>query len=247
MKKVLRRILNIVIDVVVVIILALSVIIITLSFTTKSAGVPNVLGYAPLSVQTGSMEHTFDPGDLIICKMTNDPSVEYKKGDVVTFPIEIDGKATYNTHRIVDVVKDNDITYYKTQGDNKKTNSEPDEDLQTSSTILAQYTGNKISGLGYVLSFMRTQLGFFLCILLPMIAFFIYEAIRVVLNIIAYNKEKAMLAAKDAVENSELTEEQKQRAINEYLASVQGDKKNNDDLGQTPPEESDKSENKNSK
>ena len=51
-----------------------------------------------------------------------------------------------------------------------------------------------------------------------MIIFFVYEAIRVIMNIIAYNKAKAIEAAEEAVANSELTEEQKQRAIEEYLA-----------------------------
>ena len=86
---------------------------------------------------------------------------------------------------------------------------------------MAVYTGTKIGGLGYVLSFLRTQLGFFLCVLLPMIIFFIYEAIRVVLNVIAYNKEKALEEAKNVIANSELTEEQKKKAIEEYLASLE--------------------------
>ena len=62
------------------------------------------------------------------------------------------------------------------------------------------------------------RLGFFLVILLPMILFFVYQAIRVVMNVIAYNKEKAAEEAAAAVANSDLTEEQKQRAIEEYLA-----------------------------
>jgi len=49
---------------------------------------------------------------------------------------------------------------------------------------------------GNFLSFLRTQPGFFLCVLLPMIIFFVYEAIRVVLNLLAYNKEKTLEEAK---------------------------------------------------
>lgn len=239
MKKVLKKIFNIIIDILVVVVLAMSVLIVTLSLTTKSSGVPTILGYAPLSVQSGSMEHTFDPGDLIIGKVTNDPSATYKKGDIVTFPVKIEGVETYNTHRIVDVAKDKDITYYQTQGDNRKTNPKPDSDLQTSATIVAKYTGTRIAGLGNVLTFLRTQLGFFLCVLLPMIIFFMYEAIRVVMNIIAYNKEKAIAAAEAAVNNSELSEEQKKKAINEYLASIgtkQNQKNNDKQTAQTPAE-----------
>lgn len=236
MKKVVKRIINIIIDIIVVLILAVSVLIVTLSLTSKSSGVPNVFGIAPLSVLTGSMEDTINPGDLIFCEVTGDPSYEYKKGDIVTFHKNINGKSELNTHRIVEVVKDDNITYYRTQGDNKKTNPEPDEELQTSSTIVAKYTGTKIGGVGNFFSFIRTQLGFFLCVLLPMIIFFVYEAIRVVLNLLAYNKEKTLEEAKLAVDSAELTEEQKKRAIEEYLASVgeNQDKAENEPEVQTP-------------
>ena len=219
MKKALKRILNITVDIIVVVILVISLFVVMLSLTSNSSGVPNILGIAPLSVQTQSMEDTINPGDLIFCSLT-EVDEEFQKDDIVSFPIEVDGVSILNTHRIVEVVKDENITYYRTQGDNEETNPEPDEDFQTSSTIVAKYTGTKIPGLGNVLSFIRTQLGFFICVLLPMIVFFIYEAIRVIMNLMAYSKEKAFEEAQSAVNNSELTEEQKQKAIEEYLASI---------------------------
>ena len=225
MKKTLKKIFNAIIDVIVICIMVLSVFIVVLSLTSKSSGVPNIFGIAPLSVQTESMKGTVDPGDLIFCTLTEIDD-EFQKDDIVTFPIELNGEKVLNTHRIVEVVKDQNITYYKTQGDNKETNPEPDKDLQTSSTIVAKYTGTKIPGLGNVLSFIRIQFGFFICILLPMIIFFIYEAVRVVMNLLAYNKEKAFEEAQSAVNNSELTEEQKKQAIEEYLASL-GQQSNN--------------------
>lgn len=238
MKNTLKRIFNVIVDIIVVLILVVSVLIVTLSLTTNSSGVPHIFGIAPLSVQSNSMEDTFSEGDLLLSEVTNDIGYEYKVDDIVTFPIEINGVATYNTHRIVEVIEDEDIVYYRTQGDNKDTNPVPDEELQTASTIVAKYTGNKLSGVGYVLSFIRTQLGFFLCVLLPMIIFFVYEAIRVVMNIVAYNKEKAIAAAQDAVQNAELTEEQKQKAIEEYLASIgQKPETGNESSVQTPAQD----------
>ncbi len=221
MKSMLKKIINIIVDVIVILILAVSVLTVTLSLTSKSSGVPNVLGVAPMSVESYSMEDTINKGDLIFCKITNDDSYEYKVGDIVSFPVEIQGVQTFNTHRIVEVIEDDGITYYKTQGDNKKTNPAPDEELQTSSSIVAVYTDSKIPGVGNFFSFIRTQFGFFLCVLLPMILFFVYEAVRVVMNIVAYSKEKAIAEAKEAVMTAELTEEQKQRAIAEYLASIE--------------------------
>ncbi|MGN0500144.1 MAG: signal peptidase I [Ruminococcus sp.] len=228
MKQKLSKILHITVDVLVILVLIVSVLIATLSLTSKSSGVPNIFGIAPLSVQSDSMSGTFETGDLIFCKVTNDPSFEYQKDDIVTFPIEINGVEVLNTHRIAEVIKDDNNTYYQTQGDNKDTNPTADEILQTSSTIVAQYTGVKIGGLGTVLSFLRTQLGFFLCVLLPMIIFFLYEAVRVVLNVIAYNKEKALEEAKASVAGAELTEEQKKKAIEEYLASLNENKDETD-------------------
>lgn len=240
MKKTLGKIFNIIIDVIVVLILIVSLLIVTLSLTSKSSGVPNIFGIAPLSVESYSMEDTINKGDLIFCEITNDPSYEYKVDDIVTFPIVINGIDTFNTHRIVEVIEDDNITYYRTQGDNEKTNPVPDEELQTASTIVAKYTDNKIGGIGNVLSFIRTQLGFFLCVLLPMIIFFVYEAIRVIINLMAYNKEKAIEEAQAVVNNSELTAEQKQRAIEEYLASLgetQSTTENNNLSVKTPADE----------
>ncbi len=236
--KMLKRIFNLIVDIVVILILIVSTLVVVLSLTSNSAGVPNILGIAPLSVQSNSMEDTLYEGDLIFSEVIDDPYYEFKKGDIVTFPIEIDGYLTFNTHRIVNVINDHNIIYYETQGDNKLTNPVPDEELLLGSDIVALYTGKKLSGVGHFLSFIRTQLGFFLCVLLPMIIFFVYEAVRVIMNIIAYNKEKAIVAAQDAVQNAELTEEQKQKAIEEYLASIgEKPKTGNESSVQTPAQD----------
>ena len=215
MNKVVRKILNIVVDVIIVIILMISLLVVVLSITSKSSGVPNIFGIAPLSVESESMKDAINPGDLIFTKITNGEKTDFKENDIVTFHQTINGEDKLNTHRIVEVLESNGETVYKTKGDN---NFDPDEELKAASQIVAQYTGAKIPFIGGFLSYIRTQTGFFLCILLPMILFFVYEAIRVILNIIAYNKEKAKEAAVAQVANSELTEEQKQRAIEEYLA-----------------------------
>lgn len=218
MNKALKKTLNVILDIVIILIMVISVLVVILSLTSKSSGVPNLFGYAPLSVQSDSMKDTLNEGDLIFSKVSTDSSDRFQVGDIVSFRQVIMGEERINTHRIVEVVIDDGTEMYKTQGDNKETNPEPDAELKRPSDILAVYTGNKIPGIGHFLSFIRTQLGFFLVILLPMILFFVYEGVRVIMNIIAYNKEKAVEAAAEAVANSELTEEQKQRAIAEYLA-----------------------------
>lgn len=233
MNKVLKKILNIIIDIIVIVILIISIAVVVISLSTKSSGVPNIFGYAPLSVVSNSMSPTFEEGDLIIGKVLTADNYDVQVGDVVTFPIEINGETVLNTHRVIEKTVDSGLEYYKTQGDNKDSNPVPDKSLQTDATVLAKWTGTRIPGIGGFLSFIRTQLGFFLVILLPMIIFFVYEAIRVVMNIIAYNREKAKEEAIEAVANSELTEEQKQRAIEEYLAKQKSDKEDAPEV-QTP-------------
>lgn len=219
MKNRLLKILNIVADIAVVLIFIVSVFTVMLSLTAKSSGVSNIFGIAPMSVESDSMKDTLKKGDLILCNVTDGINDTFSAGDIVTFPINIQGVKTYNTHRIVEVVEKNGITYYRTQGDNSETNPAPDSELQTSATIVARYTGKRIPRLGSALSFIKTQLGFFLCVLLPMIIFFIYQTVRVIVNILGYYKEKAVSEAKAALEGAELTEEQKKKAIAEYLAS----------------------------
>ena len=74
-----------------------------------------------------------------------------------------------------------------------------------------------------------------------MIIFFVYQAIRVIINVIAYNQEKAIENAQAAVNSSELTEEQKRKAIEEYLASI-GQSPTVESEVQTPANDSDVNE-----
>jgi len=87
---------------------------IVLIFAILLAGV-RVVGLRPLTVLSGSMEPTYHVGSLIYVK-----SVDYKElqaGDVITFMIDED---TLATHRIVEVVPDDDepdVLRYRTKGD----------------------------------------------------------------------------------------------------------------------------------
>ena len=216
MKK-LKKVINVIVDILIVVVLMVSILIVVLSLTSKSSGVPNIFGYAPLSVQSDSMEPTFSEGDLIFAKVSKDPNERFEVNDVVSFNDTINGETVINTHRVVKIEYDesNGVQRVHTKGDNAP---EEDTKVKTQYDILAKYIGTRIPVLGGILSYVRTQEGFFFCILLPMILFFVYEIIRVITNIMAYNREKAAEAAAETVANSELTEEQKQRAIAEYLA-----------------------------
>lgn len=235
MKKTLGKILNIVVDVLIVLVLIVSVLTLTMVFTTTQGGdgVPNLFGKAPVSVLSDSMkgdkEDNFNKGDLLLCDVVDGAKTEFKVGDIVTFRQDIngDGNAELVTHRLYKQNKDGS---FQTKGDNNdiydqaETNSIIFSDIR-SEDVLAVYHGSKISGIGGAIDFLRSPTGFFICILLPMIIFFLYQAVRVVINAMAYSKEKGMQKAQEMIANADLTEEQKQKAIAEYLAAQNGEQK----------------------
>ncbi|WP_173386782.1 hypothetical protein [Ruminococcus flavefaciens] len=162
---------------------------------------------------------------------------EYAEDGYLALDINGDGKEEYVTHRIYKVNKDGT---FQTKGDaNDLYDQAPEASPQfpniAKGDVLAKYSGTKIGGLGGVVDYLKTPLGFFLCVLLPMIIFFIYQAVRVVLNLIAYNKEKALNQAKELIEASGLTEEQKKKLAEEYLAAQAAN--SGEDEKETPPKD----------
>lgn len=223
--QMLKKILNIIIDVLIIIMLIVSATVAGLAIASKSSGVPNLFGYAPISVQSDSMAPTFESGDLIISQVV-DINYELKVDDVITFATTINGQNALNTHRIIEVNETNGFKYYITKGDN---NVVEDENPVYETDVVAVYTGTCLKGFGAFYDFLTSQTGFFFVILLPLIIFFIYEVIRVIRNLIAYNKEKAYNEAMaNASNNSGLSEEEMKLAVEKYLAE-QATKENNED------------------
>ena len=216
--NILKKIGNALLDILIVLILVASVATLALSLTSKASGVGSIGGYTFLSVQTDSMEPTIMVGDLAISKLATED--EYEIGDIVTFRMIVDGQSIINTHRIVEKSLVDGSYYYTTQGDNA---AGADSQRIIAGDIIAVYTGIKLSKMGTVLDFLQSKVGFFLCILLPMIVLFAVQLFKFIKSLIEYNAEKAKEEAKNAA--SELTEEQKQKAIEEYLKAQSEAKK----------------------
>jgi len=92
---------------------------------TAVAILPRVTGAVPLTVLSGSMRPTLQPGDLVVVRPT--PVEQLSIGDVVTFQPE-SGVATLVTHRIIDITYDEagNVLNLETQGD---ANGSPDNPL----------------------------------------------------------------------------------------------------------------------
>lgn len=213
--KVFKKVFNTVINILIIAVLVISVLVATLALTSKSSGVSNILGYTVQvivsdSMAGGSTEYeggNFQKGDIIIGKVTNNEKVDtpetYKEGDIVTFKGILQGNADLGEqlicHRIIDVQERNGEIVYQTQGDNHTVSEIPDQnsvdEYITAYSIVAKFytddfQGIKIEGAGKFYEFISSQLGFFLCILLPMIIFFLYVLITVVVNFVEYKKAK---------------------------------------------------------
>ncbi len=188
------------------IVLILALLVTILVFTADSNnGVSNLLGYMPLTVESDSMAPTFSSGDLIIdCGI--DDVYKLQKDDVITFWTIIDGNKVKNTHRIIGVNSRNGSVSFVTKGDN---NDVKDSIEVYPSDIIGKWTGVKIGGFGSVMSFLRTKTGFFVCIIIPIALFFLFELYKFIVTIVEIKRPAAV----------QLDEEEiKKKAIEEYLA-----------------------------
>ena len=189
----------------IVLIFALLITIMVFS-SSKNNGVAHLFGYMPMAVESDSMKPTFKQGDLIICKEIDDYST-IKENDVITFWTTIQGQRVKNTHRIVEVLNDDGNVKYVTKGDN---NSVKDDDVISQGAIIGKWTEVKLPIIGKIMDFLRTKTGFFICIVLPMAIFFLFELYKFIATIIEAKRP-------EPVEVDE--EEIKRRAIEEYLAA----------------------------
>ena len=171
----------------------------------KSSGISTLFGFIPLTVESDSMPPTFVPSALIIDREIDDIAA-LKEGDVITFWTIINGNKVINTHRITEVHLVNGNISFTTKGDN---NSIKDSLDVYPSDIVGKWTGVKIPALGGIIGFLRTQLGFCICVIIPLALFFLFELYKFIAVIIEIKNPAA----------PQLDEEEiKRRAIEEYLA-----------------------------
>ena len=222
-KNVFMKILNTIVNIMIVLVLIVSIIIAVMAVTSKATGVSTIFGYTIQPIQTDSMqggspdgypEGDFSHGDLMIAKpVGKDYKGDFKAGDIVTYVMQDStGQNMLIVHRIIDVKEDsNGEPTYQTQGDNRETSPVPDQQdpkdyLRKSDIATVYYTdgyiGKIFKGWGAPLDFLRTQPGFFFVVLLPMIIFFLYERVRVVMNVMNYKKAKADEEKDEAVKTA---------------------------------------------
>lgn len=204
MKKVVGIVINVILWLFVVFAALTTVVVFT---GTSNNGVGNLFGYMPFSIQTQSMEPTIKAGDVVIGKEVDFNTL--KEGDIITYWTTVDEQKILNTHRITKVISNGkgSVPSFKTKGDN---NQIEDEYTVAAADIVAKYN-SKISGLGKAVDFLETQKGVFICIVLPLILFFLYQLYHFIKVIVTVKQENAGLSKEDE-------EELKKKAVEEYLA-----------------------------
>ncbi len=223
MKKALKIIVNILAWIILIFALLVTVVVFS---SARNNNVANLFGFIPLTVESDSMKPTFAKDDLIICREIDDIN-KLKKGDVITFWTIIDGKKVKNTHRIVDINIAENSRSFVTRGDN---NNQNDTVPAYAGDLIGKWTEFKITGAGKPMDFLRTKKGFFICIIIPMALFFLFELYKFIIVLVEMKKP-------ELTEDDE--EEIRRKAIEEYLASQkensEGDKK--EDKAEDKPED----------
>ncbi|MBQ9680428.1 MAG: signal peptidase I [Ruminococcus sp.] len=227
--RIIKTVLNTIINILIVMVLVTSILIAVLSLTSKANnGVATIFGYSFHTIQTPSMDGgnpdfdggDYKVGDLVIGKTDGASDRDYQVGDIISYRTASDeGETMLICHRIVDKTEYNGVAVYQTQGDANDTPDQlvPEDYIHnydiTSLCYDADYHGKVLSGWGKPLDFIREPQGFFFAVLLPMIIFFMYEIIRVVLNAMNYKKSKAN-------EEKENAEKEKQEAVDAAVAAA---------------------------
>ena len=219
-KKSFKKVLGVIGNILLWAFLIFSMLITLMVFSAQNSpdGIPSVFGKSLLTVSTNSMKPVFNAGDLIIMeKVSQDGVANLQVGDIITYrsPIDLDGDGRtgdINTHRIYEV--DAEKQEFVTKGDN---NPIPDNEGTNAHTVsyhavVGTYNGTRLPGVGKFIAFLRTSMGFFICIVLPLILFFLYE-LYVFISVVVSERMRKKAEAEPKIDEEEI----KRKAIEEFL------------------------------
>lgn len=147
----------------------LSIIIITKK-TLYPDKVPDIMGYKPFIVLTGSMEPNIKSEDLVIVKEINPE--ELKEGDIIAF--RHNKEDVVLIHRIVRKETKEEKTILKTKGDNNETEDKFEVDYKNIEGIYLV----KLNKIGAIAMFIRSPQGLTITILSIATIFFIWQLMK---------------------------------------------------------------------
>ena len=235
-----KRILNAVINTLLVIAILLAAMCTYVSFVSSSGnGVPSLFGIRIFSIQTESMYPTLLPGDLIFDTAVKDPG-DLRNGDIITYWTVINGERVLNTHRIHEIYDGGGYLIFATKGDN---NTLADPLTVHESEIVGKYAG-RVGGVGKVFDYLQTSTGFLIVIVIPVFLFFLFHLIQFFRVLFAYQnvknrikfeqergatedllaKQQREQADAQAAARAKMEEEMREKLRAEIMASMQAKK-----------------------
>lgn len=157
-------------------IVLIPILVINLTLITKSymhkGEVPSIGGVFPLIVLTDSMQPEIKSGDLIICHTTSADEVQVN--EIISF-FDPEGNGTsIVTHRVVEILQEEDGIFFRTRGDNNNTD---DQELVPEENLVGIYR-MRIAGVGHVAMFMQSTTGLVVCVVFPILLLVGYDIIR---------------------------------------------------------------------
>lgn len=184
-----KKILNTVVNVVLIVAIILAAVCTYISFVSSSGnGVPSFFGVRVLTVQTDSMYPTLLPGDLIIDTPVKDAST-LRKGDIITYWTIISGERVLNTHKIINIYDGGSYLLFETKGDN---NTIADAMTVHESEIVGKYK-LRIPSIGKLVDYLQTATGFFIVVVVPVLLFFIFHLVQFFRVLFEYQNVKMLI------------------------------------------------------
>ncbi len=178
-------------------------------------GEVSLFGYYMYNVISPSMEPTIDVGDVIIAKKVEDAN-SLKEGDVVTFTAPSGDFAGRNiTHRIVEVVQNEDgsVKYFKTKGDNPQANVDNWQlkpyDVKAKFVRVSPF----ISGFR---EFISHWYGYVVLVVIPLV----FVGVLIIVGYVRDKMEEAKAEQAATVHADDLTDEQKRELLSQYLSGM---------------------------
>ena len=181
----------------------------------------SLFGYKAFIVRSDSMAATdFSAGALIFVQEVNNVS-ELKAGDIISFISQnTDSFGETLTHKIREVTRnESGALAFVTYGTTTDTN---DAVAVTAPYILGRYTG-QIPGLGTFFNFLKTPLGYILCILIPALILIAYQAWNCIKLFQEHKKAQfdALQAERDQLAEERRKTEEMMRKLEEMQRMMQ--------------------------
>ena len=211
-----KRILNTVVNIVLVVAIALAAVCTYASYVSTSGnGVPNIFGIRIFSIQTESMYPTLLPGDLIFDTGIKEPS-DLRKDDIITYWTVINGERVLNTHRIHEIYDGGGYLIFSTKGDN---NTSADPLTVHESEIVGKYSF-RVPGVGKVFDYLQTSTGFLIVIVIPVFLFFLFHLVQFFRVLFEYQNVKNRIKFEQERGRTEDLIDQEQKRQSEAQAAA---------------------------